>query len=96
MVRVVKSLPRVIIETSFVNFLHHLRSQNGGEFVCYPGRQMSPWIRVSHVAEGATLAAQGGDQEACQVGQSPDKASLLREVSVEDTVVDDVILLWCL
>ena len=50
------------------------------------------WIRVSHVAEGATLAAQGGDQEACQVGQSPDKASLLREVSVEDTVVDDVIL----
>ena len=47
---------------------------------------------MSHVAEGATLAAQGGDQEACQVGQSPDKASLLREVSVEDTVVDDVIL----
>ena len=47
---------------------------------------------MSHVAEGATLTAQGGDQEACQVGQSPDKASLLREVSVEDTVVDDVIL----
>ena len=59
MVRVVKSLntknagwfvnkslshlPRVIIETSFVYFLHHLGSQNGGEFVGHPGRQLSSY-----------------------------------------------------
>ena len=47
---------------------------------------------MSHVAEGATLAAQGGHEEACEVGQAPDKPSLLRIVSVKDTVVDDVIL----
>ena len=47
---------------------------------------------MSHVAEGATLAAQGGHEEPCQVGQASDKPSLLRVVSVKDTVVDDVIL----
>ena len=47
---------------------------------------------MSHVAEGATLAAQGSHEEACQVGQASDKPSLLRVVSVKDTVVDDVIL----
>ena len=47
---------------------------------------------MSHVAEGATLAAQRGHEEPCQVGQASDKPSLLRIVSVKDTVVDDVIL----
>ncbi len=52
----------------------------------------STWVGVSHVAEGATLAAQGGHEEPCQVGQASDKPSLWRVVSVKDTVVDDVIL----
>ena len=47
---------------------------------------------MSHVAEGAALAAQGGHEEPRQVGQASDKPSLLRVVSVKDTVVDDVIL----
>ena len=50
------------------------------------------WVRVSHVAKRATLASQWGYKEPCKVGQSPHKASLLRVVSVKDTVVDDVIL----
>ena len=37
----VSHLPGVIIETSFVYFLHHLGSQNGGEFVGHPRRQLS-------------------------------------------------------
>ena len=47
---------------------------------------------MCHIAEGAALAAEGCDEEACKVGQTSDKPSLLRVVSVKDTVVDDVIL----
>ena len=47
---------------------------------------------MCHIAEGAALAAEGCDEEACKVGQTSDKPSLLRIVSVKDTVVDDVIL----
>ena len=36
-------LPRVIVETSFVYFLHHLRGQNRGEFVGHPGREVSSY-----------------------------------------------------
>ena len=52
----------------------------------------STWVRVCHIAEGAALAAEGCDEEACKVGETSDKPSLLRVVSVKDTVVDDVIL----
>ena len=47
---------------------------------------------MCHIAEGAALAAEGCYEEACKVGQTSDKPSLLRVVSVKDTVVDDVIL----
>ena len=47
---------------------------------------------MGHVSQGAALASQGGHQEACEVRETPHKASLLRVLSVKDTVVDDVIL----
>jgi len=95
-VRIVKSLPRIIVETSFMYFLHHLGSQDRGEFVCNPRRQLSSWVGVSHVAKVAALTSQRSDEESCQVGHAPHKTSLRRVLSVKDTVVDDVILLWCL
>jgi len=89
---VMKSLPRIIVETSFMYFLDHLRSQYRGEFVSNPRRQLASWVGVSHVAEVAALASQGSHEEACQVGQSPHEPSLWRILFVKDTVVDDVIL----
>ena len=101
-------LPRIIVETSFMYFLDHLRSQYRGEFVSNPRRQLASltrtvtyqlpshcpltWVGVSHVAEVAALASQGSHEEACQVGQSPHEPSLWRILFVKDTVVDDVIL----
>ena len=87
-------------------FLHHLGSQDRGEFVCNPRRQLSSWtghlslllslsltwVGVSHVAKVAALTSQRSDQESCQVGHAPHKTSLRRVLSVKDTVVDDVIL----
>ena len=87
-------------------FLHHLGSQDRGEFVCNPRRQLSSWtghlslllslsltwVGVSHVAKVAALTSQRSDEESCQVGHAPHKTSLRRVLSVKDTVVDDVIL----
>ena len=46
--------------------LDHLGGQDGGQLIGHPGRELTSWVGVRHIAQGAGGPAQGSDQEPCQ------------------------------
>lgn len=62
--------------------LDHLGGQDGGELVGDPGGQLTPRVRVGHIAQCAGAPTQGRDQEPCQGGDNQSEGELRQESPV--------------